>query len=57
MTISDKQKLKDLMLQKEKEGKILFRTLDCLIEADIEEFIKQPIEGLLYDLNRDKTTS
>jgi len=54
--MTDKEKLKELVLQKEKEGKIVFMTLDGPKEADIEEFIKQPAEGILYDLNRDRAT-
>lgn len=54
--MSDKEKFKDLVLKKEKEGKIVFMTWDGPREADLEEFIKQPTEGLLYDLNRDRAT-
>jgi len=54
--MNEKEKLRDLVLQKEKEGKIVLSTFDGLIEADLEEFIKQPVEGLLYDLNRDRAT-
>ena len=48
--------LKDLILKKEKEGKVVFMTHEGPMEADLEKFIKQPTEGLLYDLNRDRTT-
>lgn len=51
-----KDELKNLVLQKEKEGKVVLMTIDALIEVDLENFIKQPTEGLLYDLNRDKVT-
>jgi hypothetical protein len=51
-----KEELKELILKKEKEGKVVFATFDGYMEADINEFIKQPTEGLLYDLNRDKVT-
>lgn len=54
--MSTKQELKDLILQKAEEDKVVFRAMDSLMEADIEEFIKQPTEGLLYDLNRDRAT-
>jgi hypothetical protein len=53
----DKTKeLKDLILRKEKESKVVFMTAEGLMEADLEEFIKQPTMGLLYDLNRDRGT-
>jgi len=51
-----KEELRYLILQKEKEGKVCFMTVDGLASIDTEEFIKQPTEGLLYDLNRDKVT-
>jgi hypothetical protein len=56
MTNEDKQKLQELIRQKESEGTIVFMTFEGLAEANLEEFIKQPTEGLLYDLNRDKAT-
>ena len=51
-----KEKFKKLILQKEKEGKIVFMTIDGPMVAGLEDFIKQPTEGLLYDLNRDRVT-
>lgn len=44
--------LRDIVLQKEKEGKVVFMTIDGPKEADLEKFIEQPTEGILYDLNR-----
>ena len=51
-----KENPKDLVLRKAKEGKIVFMTFDGPMETDLEDFIKQPAEGILYDLNRDPTT-
>lgn len=48
--------LKELVLQKAKEGKVVSMTIDGPMSADLEEFVKQPAEGILYDLNRDKVT-
>jgi len=48
--------LKDKILQKAEEGKVVLATIEGLMEADLDEFIKQPTEGLLYDLNRDRIT-
>lgn len=48
--------IKDLILKKAEEGKIVFMTLEGPMEADLDEFIKQPTEGILYDLNRDCAT-
>jgi len=52
----DKKELQEFILKKEKEGKIVFNTLEGLAFIDINEFIEQPTEGILYDLNRDKVT-
>ena len=48
--------IKDLVLQKQKEGKIVLSTFDGFAEVNLDEFIKQPIEGILYDLNRNAST-
>ena len=50
------EEIRELILQKEKEGKVVFNTIEGLMEADIDLFIKQPAEGILYDLNRDQVT-
>lgn len=38
------------------EGKVLFNTCEGVMEAPIDNLIKQDTEGLLYDLNRDVAT-
>jgi hypothetical protein len=48
----EKQELKELILAKAKEGKVVFATFEGLMAADLNEFIKQPADGILYDLNR-----
>ena len=53
--MTDGQKI--LLLEKRKEGKILFQTAEGIMESPIDEFCKQYIEGLLYDLNRDEATT
>lgn len=50
----EKEKLVDLIRRKEKENKLLFMTCDGIAEADIDKFMEQPVEGILYDLNRSK---
>ena len=54
--MSKDTKPRDFLLQKEKEGKVVFMTHEGPMEAPLEDFIKQPTEGLLYDLNRDRVT-
>jgi len=44
--------LKETILKKSGEGKLVFYGLDMLMEADVDTFIKQPLDGILYDLNR-----
>lgn len=48
-----KEELQDLVLKRKAEGKIVLAVDDgSLRSVDLEEFIKQPIDGILYDLNR-----
>ena len=51
-----KEDVFELILKKEKEGKIVINTLGGLQEIELAKFIKQSAEGILYDLNRDKAT-
>lgn len=46
--------LKDFILEKEKEGKIVVQTIDGLATMNLDDFINQPTEGILYDLNRSR---
>jgi len=52
----DKKELRDLILQEAAKGNIVFMTFDGVKVMNLDEFIKQPAEGILYDLNRDKAT-
>ena len=53
----EQEKTLDYIREKEKEGWISFMTIDGLMSCKLEDFIKQPAEGVLYDLNRDKVTT
>jgi len=55
--MKNKESIQDLVVRKAKEGKVVFRTIEGLAEMSIDEFIKQPTEGILYDINRDKVVS
>lgn len=44
--------IKDAVLKCAKKDKIIFFGSDGYMAADIDEFIKQPLGGMLYDLNR-----
>ena len=48
--------MKQLVLDPEKEGGVVIAAYDSLVVMELDEMIKQPIEGLLYDLNRDRVT-
>jgi hypothetical protein len=51
------QDLTEMLLAKEKEGIVVFETIEGLKECNVTDLIeKQPTDGLLYDLNRDKVT-
>ena len=44
------------ILQAKEEGKVLFMTIEGLAEAKLDDLLDQPVESLLYDLNRDSET-
>jgi hypothetical protein len=46
--------LKDKILEEYKNGNIVIATLEGLQRIKLSEFIKQPTDGLLYDLNRNE---
>lgn len=48
--------VKDFILEQEKEGKIVVMTIDGLATMNLNDFINQPTEGILYDLNRNRET-
>lgn len=54
--VDEKEDLRELILRKAKEGQVVFNTFDGLKVADLDDFVRQPTDGLLYDLNRDKAT-
>lgn len=46
--------LKTLILEEYKKGNIVISTSEGLQGTKLSEFIKQDIEGMLYDLNRNE---
>lgn len=50
------EKLRDKILEEYKNGNISYRTIEGVMSCPIESFVKQPLEGMLYDLNRDRAT-
>ena len=54
--MSDKETRK-LILENKRKGRVCFMTFTGLHSANVGEWIKQPAEGILYDLNRDMATT
>lgn len=50
-----KQNIKDIILEEYKKGNIVTNSIEGLQAMPLEEFIKQPADGILYDLNRNET--
>lgn len=47
------EELREKVLAARKEGKAVMWVLpDTMIEAPLEEFVRQPADGILWDLNR-----
>lgn len=44
--------MKKLILDKRRDGDVCFMGIEGLMCGDVNEFIKQPADGILYDLNR-----
>jgi len=56
MNTEAKKELEKIILDNEKEGKITIWTFAGLMTVNLDEFITDPVESMLYDLNRDKLT-
>lgn len=50
------KKIRELILEESKKGNVVFASFDGLSLMKLEDIINQPIDGLLYDLNRDVAT-
>lgn len=46
------EELKKLILDERKEGNLIYASHEGYRGVRIDEFIKQPVDGILYDLNR-----
>ena len=44
--------IKKLILDKRREGKLVYTSFEGLHSVAIKDFIRQPVDGILYDLNR-----
>lgn len=52
----ENNELLDKILELKKENKVSYMTIDGLSSQDIDKFFSQGLDGILYDLNRDKAT-
>ena len=43
---------RDMVLEEYKKGNIVFSSIEGFKVAPLDKFLEQPIEGILYDLNR-----
>jgi len=48
------EEIKDKILKEYENGNIIVATFEGLRGMPLSEFIKQPAEGMLYDLNRNE---
>lgn len=46
------EKIKNKILEEYKKGNIVVVGIESLQSMSIDEFIKQPVDDILYDLNR-----
>lgn len=51
----DYNNIKDIVLEEYAKGNIVVAAFDDLQTMPLKEFVKQPVEGMLYDLNRSET--
>ena len=54
MKTKKKENIKDIILSEYKKGNIVVSTFEGLKVMPLDEFVKQPVEDMLYDLNRDE---
>ena len=53
----EKKKWSEIVLEERDKGNVVFLCIDEVMCAPVKEIIKQPADGLLWDLNRDEATA
>lgn len=48
------EKIKELILEEYKKGNIVIATNEGIEAMPLKDFVKQPVDGILYDLNRNE---
>ena len=51
-----KEDLKNLILNAWDDGYVVFASAEGFHKQKLEDFTQQPLEGMLYDINRDAAT-
>ena len=54
--VSDEE-IRKLIQENRRKGRVCFMTFTGLHSANVDEWIKQPADGILYDLNRSIETT
>lgn len=52
-----KKKWSKVVLEEQDKGNVIFICIDSIISGPVKEIVKQPVDGLLWDLNRDEATA
>ncbi len=50
------ENIRDKVLKAWEEGRVCYLTIEGIMSCPLEDFVKQPLAGMLYDLNRDRAT-
>jgi len=50
------ESIRDKILAEWDKGNLVYADIEGLKSIKLEEFVKQPLEGMLYDINRDTAT-
>lgn len=49
------ESIKEKILEEYKKGNLVIRNFQGLSVYKVSDFVKQPVEGILYDLNRNES--
>ena len=52
----NEENIREIVQQAIADGKICYRTEEGIYSMPMVEFVQQPLEGMLYDINRDRAT-
>ena len=52
---TDHEQIRNIMFKERDKGNIVYASFEGLFSVPLDEVIQQPIDGLLYDLNRNES--